>query len=286
MEAPSSQLAAKLSAASVRKLWNVYAEFEWPESLAGDFWYMSPELISLHGTPYYESLTQERRRQLSFRELCNFFSLVLHGERALVQGIAHRLYLTSTDKKVSEYFHHFLDEENKHMIMFGMFCNRYAGKIYPEKKIALPRKYAKGEEELSFFCKVLVVEELGDYFNRVMMRDSRVHPLVQKLNKVHHVDEARHLAFGRQYLQELAARWLPQWSSETKASFREWLVGFLKSSWSDFYNPTAYRDAGLDNAYELRQLALSSGREFRRTASSTAIALLVESGLLQEVPEL
>lgn len=286
MHAQSTKLATQLSKASIKKLWNVYSEFEWPASLPDDIWYMSPELISLHGTSFYETLGEAQQKKLSFWELCNFFSLVLQGERPLVQGVAHLLYSKSTQKEVGDYLHHFLDEENKHMTMFGMFCNRYAGKVYPEKKLKLPRQYVKGEEEVAFFCKVLVVEELGDYFNCVLMRDKRIHPLVQKINKVHHVDEARHLAFGRQYLRELAERWLPKWSDETKASFRGWLASYLRSSWGDYYNPTMYKDAGLENGYELRQLAFSSGLELRRTASSKAVEFFVAAGLLAEVPEL
>ena len=127
----------------------------------------------------------------------NFFSLVLQGERPLVQGLVHRLYSKKSPEAVSEYLHHFVDEENKHMVMFGMFCRRYLGKIYPEKKVLAPAKLSKDEEEIVFYCKVLVVEELGDYFNVFMQKDERLHPIVRELNRVHHIDESRHLAFGR-----------------------------------------------------------------------------------------
>jgi hypothetical protein len=72
-------------------------------------------------------------------ECANFFSLTLQGERPLVAGISDRLYSKRVTADATEYLHHFLDEENKHMVMFGMFLNRYVGKVYPEKKIALDR---------------------------------------------------------------------------------------------------------------------------------------------------
>ena len=96
------------------------------------------------------------------------------GGAALVAGLSDRLYSRSNNKHITEYLHHFLDEENKHMVMFGEFCHRYIGKVYPEKKISLPREYAKGEEEVAFFCKVMVVEELGDYYNVMIDRDERL----------------------------------------------------------------------------------------------------------------
>lgn len=286
MDENAVNLAERLSRASIKKTWDVYAAFDWPESLPEDAWYMSPELISLYGTSYYDGLTESQQKKLSLTELCNFFSLVLQGERPLVQGLVHRLYLRQTDPAVTDYLHHFIDEENKHMIMFGLFCNKYLGKVYPEKKISLAREYAKGEEEVAFFCKVLVVEELGDYYNVFMWRDERIHPLSRELNKVHHADEARHLAFGRRYLAETFEKYSRDWSEETLAGFRDWVTAYLKASWGDYYNPSMYKDAGLDNGYELRQLAFENSRDLREKASAKLVKLFLDTGILETAPEL
>ena len=284
----ASELAVRLTKASRKKLWDVYNTFNWPDVLEKDAWYMPPELISLYGTPVYEALSEEQRKSLSLYELGNFFSLVLQGERPLVQGLVHRLYAKGNSVPVNEYLHHFVDEENKHMVMFGEFCNRYVGKVYPEKKITLSREYAKGEEEVAFYCKVMVVEELGDYYNLAIEKDERVDALVREINKVHHVDEARHLAFGRVQLAELFERYSPDWSADTLAGFRQWLADYLRASWGDYYNPTMYRDAGLADAYELRQLAMShpAGVEFRKMASAKIVAYFIKTGLLAEEPSL
>ena len=253
----ASELASRLTYASRRKLWDVYNAFTWPDALVEGVWYMPPELLSIHGTAAYDALDDAQRRRLSLYEVGNFFSLVLQGERPLVQGLVDRLYSKKNTKQITEYLHHFVDEENKHMVMFGEFCNRYIGKVYPEKKIALAREYSKGEEEVAFYCKVMVVEELGDYYNVMIDRDERVDPLVREINRVHHRDEARHLAFGRLHLAELAERYRPGWPPEQLAGFQTWLVDYLRASWGDYYNPTMYRDAGLADGYELRQMALA-----------------------------
>ncbi|HET7794902.1 MAG TPA: diiron oxygenase [Rhizobacter sp.] len=284
----ASELATRLTKASRKKLWDVYNTFNWPEALEQNVWYMPPELISIYGTPAYEALTEEQQKKLSLYELGNFFSLVLQGERPLVAGLVDRLYAKGNSTSVNEYLHHFVDEENKHMVMFGEFCNRYIGKVYPEKKITLAKTYAKGEEEVAFYCKVMVVEELGDYFNVTIEKDERVDALVREINKVHHIDEARHLAFGRVQLAELFARYSPDWSPETLAGFREWLVAYLRASWGDYYNPTMYRDAGLADAYDLRQLAMSHPvcAEARRKASAKVVNYFIKTGLLAEEPSL
>lgn len=282
------QLATRLTATSRKMFWDVYTSFRWPERLAPDDWCMSPELLSLYGTDVFAALDETAQKRLALFELGNFFSLVLQGERPLVQGLVHRLYLRRTGREITDYLHHFVDEENKHMIMFGEFCHRYIGKVYPEKKVALPREYAKGEEEVAFFCKVMVVEELGDYYNVALMRDERVEPFVREINRVHHVDEARHLAFGRAYLAELHAEHADSWSAETVRGFREWLAQYLRSSWGDYYNPAMYRDAGLADAYALRELALShpAGVLHRRCASAKLVRYFKEHGLLDAEFEL
>lgn len=284
----ASQLASRLSRASCRKFYDVYNAFDWPPRLQEGAWCMPPELISIYGTPVYEALDEAQRQRLSLHELCNFFSLVLQGERVLVQGLAHRLYQSSNNRVITEYLHHFLDEENKHMVMFGEFCHRYIGKVYPEKKVALPREFAKGEDEVVFFCLAMVVEELGDYYNLAIAPDERCDPLVREINKVHHIDEARHLAFGRSYLAELFERHRPHWSEETLASFRQWLVSYLKSCWGDYYNPSVYRDAGLADAYEVRLAALAHPAciAHRQRASAKVVDYFVRTGLLLEAPAL
>lgn len=282
----ASEIATRLTAASRRKAWDVYNAFDWPASLDSDRWCMPPEMISIFGTPAYDSLGDEQKKRLSLFEIGNFFSLVLQGERPLVQGLVHRLYARSNSREITEYLHHFVDEENKHMVMFGEFCNRYVGKVYPEKKIALTREYSKGEEEVAFFCKVMVVEELGDYYNVLVGRDERVEPLVREINRVHHIDEARHLAFGRLHLAELWVRHLPAWSAETVSGFRAWLIEYLRASWGDYYNPTMYRDSGLADSYEIRQVALShpACRAHRQRATAKLVAYFVKIGLLTEEP--
>ncbi|MBK7153866.1 MAG: diiron oxygenase [Sandaracinaceae bacterium] len=220
----ASDVAVRLTKLSRERSWNVYTDIAWPEALSGERYCMAPELMSIWGTEHWDTLTEEQRVRLSLYECANFFSLTLQGERPLVAGLSDRLYSKRVTADATEYLHHFLDEENKHMVMFGMFLNRYVGKVYPEKKVALDRTYAKGEEEVMFFCKALVVEELGDYYNMQMMGDQRIEPIVRELNDLHHRDESRHIAFGRLHLRELSERWLAEWPRRVRVRVQTWLA--------------------------------------------------------------
>ena len=283
----ATDLAVRLSTASVKKAWSAYDAFDWPESLDDSLWSMPPESISLYGTPAWDALDEPARKRLSLLEMANFFSLTLHGERPLVQGLCNQMY-SRQNAEITDYIHHFVDEENRHMVMFAMFCNRYAGKVYPMKKIVLPRKYQKGEEDVIFFIKVLIIEELGDWYNVSVGNDARVHPIVRDVNKFHHRDEARHPVFGRRLLAEIFQEYSPKWPEGTLDGLRDWLGNYLRSSWNDFYNPAVYRDAGIADAYEVRQAALDAPacRAFRERVSTKLIDYFLDTGILAEAPAL
>ena len=242
------EVAEKLSARSAAQ--EIRPELDWPASIDPSAWFMSPELVSLHGTAAWDLLDERQQKKLAFHECANFFALNIHGERALMEGLARRLYKRDL-ADVAHYIHHFLAEENQHMSWFGGFCRRYAGGVYPDRKVSLPRTYAPGEEDLLFFAKVLVFELIVDAFNLRMAKDERLHPLAREINRRHHEDESRHLAFGRLVVEELWRRHAPTWSEDTRSGIRTYMAAYLDATWREYVNPDVYRDAGLAEPYKL-----------------------------------
>jgi hypothetical protein len=244
---------------------------------------MSPELVSLYGTSTWEALDDRSRRRLALLDVANLFSLTLHGERPLVQGLCDQMY-SRQDDVVTRYMHHFVDEENKHMMLFSDFCHRYVGKVYPYKKLALPRDHAPREEDVRFFVRALIVEELGLYYNAALAVDERVHDVVRAINRLHRTDESRHVAFGWRVLAELVPEVAPRWPEGTLAGLREWVAAYLRHCWADYYNVEVYADAGLPDPLALRKQALAAGREHRRLASRKVVDGLLRLGLLAAEP--
>lgn len=250
-------VAEKLTERSIAQ--GVRPELDWPASKAAfdGAWCMSPELVSIAGMPVWDALDQRERQRLAFHECANFFALNIHGERALMEGLARRLYRRDL-ADVSHYIHHFLAEENQHMTWFGGWCRRYAGGIYPDRKLALPRSYAPGEEDVLFFAKVMVFELVVDAFNQRMAKDERLHPLVREINRRHHEDESRHLAFGRLVVEDLWKRHAPAWPEETRAGVRAYMAAYLEATWREYYNPDVYQDAGLADPYRIAREAFAA----------------------------
>jgi hypothetical protein len=271
--------AARLAAASRRAYSNPYEGIDWPDSVDRDQWFTSPELISLYGTPAWEGLDERGRRKLSFWEAVNFYSLNIAGERSLMEGLAARLYRPGLED-VAEYLHHFLDEENKHSVWFGTFCHRYAGKVYPDRKVAFPRDYAEGEEDFLFFAEVSVFEEIVDRYNVVMARDERLADVARRINDNHHTEETRHLVFGRRIVAELWRQWSGRWPAEVVARIRAHIAGFVTATWRDYYNPDVYRDAGLADPYAVARGAWDATVAHRDGITARALRPLLAAGVL------
>lgn len=288
MSRPTENLEAlthKLCEASQAQYVNPYQELSWPETLEESAWCFSPELLSLYGIPRFDTLPEATQKKLSFWETVNFFSLNIHGERALMEGLAARLYKKAF-YPVSAYLHHFLDEENKHMVYFGGFCNRYAGKIYSSRTVTFPRDYAPGELDFLFFAQVMIFEEIVDVYNIKMSQDSRLPEIIREINRYHHRDEARHLSFGRLLVRDLFHQHAEAWPPEVLVRVREQLKHYFLKTWKEFYNPDVYRDCGLEDPYTLMDEAFdsASARKQRRDISAKCMTYLLDTGILEEDP--
>lgn len=258
-------------------------EPDWPATLDPHGWAMSPEWLSLHGTSACARLDEDAARRLALFEVAHFFSLNIHGERLLMAGLAARLYRRDSGDH-DAYLHHFLAEENAHSALFGRFCARYAGKVYPERKLPLPEPEdrPRAERDLVFYARVLLFEEIVDRCNVAQAADVRLLPIVRAIHTRHHADESRHLAFGRQMVRRLAAR------QAIGPAVREELHGFLALTLREYVNPAVYADAGLPDPHGLAEEAFAcpERRAFRARVAGPAVRFLHGLSLLPspEVP--
>jgi hypothetical protein len=276
----------RLVAMSERDYYNPYRLFQWPESIdQGRFW-MPPELLTVHGTEVGSELTEGQLQQLSKWESVNFYSLNVHGIRELLTEIVARIHSPGYEI-TSEYLHHIIGEENEHMWFFATFCLKYAGKIYPNAAMAFAGPEIPEADTFLVFSRLLLFEELVDVFNQQMGTDGRLDPTIQKINSVHHQDESRHIAFGRQMVELLHAelrRTLPVDQLEALAAY---LKRFMRSSAESLCSPAAFRDAGIEKPYEARRRVLADpafgqyvARAFRRSTTFMLSAGIIPDELI------
>ncbi|HJD83559.1 diiron oxygenase [Kitasatospora aureofaciens] len=237
--------------------YNPYSMFDWPDAIEPGMPWMSESLTTLAGTEMWDELTREQQIALTKYEAINFFSLNIHGIRELLNDVVMRIH-ERTYADVSEFLHHFIGEENEHMWFFAQFCLRYGGRLYP----AQPALKADSVEHLStvareliVFARILIFEEIVDYYNAHMATDQSLPVIAREINRVHHQDESRHVAFGRMIFTNLLAQVAKRDPNEVPV-VAEYLESYLQYSIATLYNPAAYRDAGIPDALALRRRAL------------------------------
>lgn len=251
---------------------------EFPDALETDAWWMPPELLSLAGTETLERLDEGERKSLARLEAINFFSLNVHGERLLLEGLARRLDLDA-DVLRSEYMHHMLEEESEHMTTFARFCRLYHGRLYPSRYVRAASPF--DGDDLVFFARIVLFEERVDAYNCTIAADPRVHPFVREVHRRHHLDEVRHLAFGRLVVTELVQARLATATREDVERVRDHLAAFVAASAREYASIDVYRDAGLHEPYAIRRSVLASPAFRARTqaALARAFSLFEELGL-------
>ncbi|MFJ3504141.1 diiron oxygenase [Streptomyces sp. NPDC090135] len=263
----------RLATKSIDDYYNPYRLFEWPDRLPEDMWWMSPELTTTYGTEWAEKLTPQQLHTLSKHESINFYSLNVHGIRELLIEVVNRIH-TAGFETPSEFFHHFIGEENEHMWFFAEFCLRYGGRIYRQPaggaEAAVPSEKI---QSLLVFARILIFEELVDHFNSAMAEDERLHETIRGINRIHHQDESRHIAFGRELVNLLYLDLKQTATEEELDQVSTYLRRYMKHSFESLYHPQVYRDAGLERPHELRRALLESParaeaelRTFRKTA--------------------
>ncbi|MFJ8621263.1 diiron oxygenase [Kitasatospora sp. NPDC093550] len=237
--------------------YNPYSMFDWPESIEAGLPWMSESLTTLAGTEMWDELTREQQIALTKYEAINFFSLNIHGIRELLNDVVLRIH-ERTYADVSEFLHHFIGEENEHMWFFAQFCLRYGGRLYPAQpalKADSVEHLSSVARELIVFARILIFEEIVDYYNAHMATDESLPRIAREINRVHHQDESRHVAFGRMVFTNLLAQVAKRDPAEVPL-IAEYLEGYLQYSIATLYNPAAYRDAGIPDALALRRRAL------------------------------
>ncbi|MEV7023517.1 diiron oxygenase [Kitasatospora sp. NPDC093558] len=273
----------RLTGKSIDDYYNPYRLFEWPERLPENTWWMSPELTTTHGTELAGQLTPEQLHTLSKHESINFYSLNVHGIRELLTEVVARIHTTGFETP-SEFFHHFIGEENEHMWFFAEFCLRYGKKIYrqPAAGSETPTQNPK-IESLLVFTRILIFEELVDHYNSTMAADERLHDTIRAINRIHHQDESRHIAFGRELVALLYQDLQETATDQELTDISTYLRRYLTHSFESLYHPQVYRDAGFDKPHEIRRLLLESParaeaeqRTFRKTTK-----YLEKTGLLR-----
>lgn len=259
----------RLTAAAQDEYYNPYQTFDWPDRIPDGSPWMSEDLISVHGTAAAGELTHEQYLALSKWESINFYSLNVHGIRELMLEVVRRIHAPGYEIP-TPFFHHFLGEENEHMWFFAEFCLRYGGRLFPDRAMAFPTDGHSAQfDNFVVFSRILIFEQIVDHFNSRMAADSSLPDTIRAINRVHHQDESRHIAFGAQLVRALWERLLATDDKREISTARRYVEKYIDSSLQQLYSVDAYRDAGIPDPFAFRTRVLGDPA---RPAAHAAIA--------------
>jgi len=282
------RLLERLLHLSRRNQYDVFTRFVWPSEIERDRPWCDEDLLTTFGTQIHEALRESALISLSHWECINFFSLNVHGIKGALAFLMMAFY-EPRYRDISEYLHVFVAEENGHMWFFAKFCLDYVGKIYPAA--ALPTGSAANlvERDLLLFASTLIFEEYVDFYNYKVSKSPNVPAIVREINHQHHLDESRHISFGREIVQRLYAQVLEQDASQAtvdrvRKAIEKTFVYFI----GQMYNPRVYADAqvialsGMQNAAALRNRLRNdpSRRAFHQLWFKRTADFFVKHGIL------
>src|SRR3954469_22900868 len=201
----------RLSQQSVVKHFDAYADVLWddPEyriDPEDPRWEMSDDDGGLGATEWYKAQPQGVRARMGLHGVVSAMKTGLQFESVLKRGLLE--YAAALPNNASEfrYAYHEVIEEAQHSLMFQEFVNR-SGIDVP----GMPKMIqfgARGVIKLGrrfpalFFLFVLGGEDPIDYVQRQELRSGKdIHPLLERIMRIHVTEEARHLSFARHYLK-------------------------------------------------------------------------------------
>lgn len=208
-------LLARLSHQSVVKHFDSYADVGWddPEMAIDptDPRFELTERDPLGGTSWYRSLPQPTRARLGLDLIASTMKIGLQFESILKQGLLQFAADLPNNSPEFRYAYHEVIEEAHHSLMFQEFVNRSgfdaaglrrSDRIGAKFVVGLARRFPA-----LFFIFVLSGEDPIDHVQRKVLREGdTVHPLCERIMRIHVTEEARHLSFARHFVKKEVPR--------------------------------------------------------------------------------
>jgi hypothetical protein len=239
------QVAGRLLNGSVRRSYDPVVDLDWDAPLDEGKFFLPPELISLYGTAMWDEMTPEQRIELSRQEMANVLSVGIWFENLLNRVLLRTLITGDPTSRHYQYALTEMGDECRHMTMFGRTIDKAGAAAYrlDGKGVfmfgALLPAVMRGS---MLWISTLIGEEIFDAWQREMMNDPQLQPVVARMMQVHVTEEARHIRWAREGVRRRVAH-ARRWDRHFGALLNG--VGGPLLAYA-FTNPLMYRRAGLD----------------------------------------
>jgi hypothetical protein len=279
MIADRERTAERLLNSSARNSYDPDVDIDWAAPLAPDKYFLPAHRCTLFGTPLWAGLTQEQRIELTKHELASIASVGIWFEVILMELLVRHAYNADPLTRHTQYALTEVADECRHSVMFARLIERVGCPAYGPGQTAqqLGRLFKSIAFGPSMYAGILVAEEITDALQRESMNDDTVQPLVRMVNRIHVIEEARHVRYAR----EEVLRDTPKLSRAGLAYHRAMLARTAFIVTRALVHPKVYRSVGLD-PYEARRVAWANPyhQDTIRWAGSKLVSFLDENDLI------
>ncbi len=226
------------------------ARVQWQRLSPQSFW-LPEAALSLHGIPEFDGLPLADRRRLSHHEFLRFLDAGLWLEGIFLERLGRACARPDAPLATRMYHLHELREEAGHSLMFLEFFRRSGiptdALVHHDDRLLTWLGRSLPFDSALFWGAILLGEEVPDRLNRhVRLHAGDVCPVAVELCALHSMDEARHIAYGREILQNR----VDQMGAFKRVLVARSLTWLLKRFVQTFYYPpqALYDRAGLPPA--------------------------------------
>jgi len=271
--------ARRLLRTSAKHSYDPATAIDWDAPLAPDRYFIAAHRSSLYGTALWDRMSEEQRIALTKHEVASFYSIGIWFETILMQMLIRHVYDCPKGSAHARYAWTEIADECRHSVMFSRMAERFGASEYgPDWCVhQLGRLFKTISNGTLTFGATLYVEELLDTLQREQMADQSLQPVVQKVARIHVIEEARHIRYAR---EETLRQW-PRLGLLSRAYSRFILAVVVYVATTRLVDPKVYAAVGLDVDEAVR--AAAANPHWRRTkqfAARKVIAFLADVGLI------
>jgi hypothetical protein len=194
--------AERLLESSLRTSYDPIVEIDWDAPHLPDAYWIPPQRSSLYGTTLWEGMTEAQRIELTKHEVASAASAGMWFETILMEMLIRQYYDSDPTSRHAQYALTEVADECRHSIMFGRLIEALGCPVYPANRVdhALGRWLKATASGVHMYASILIAEEILDSFQREVMADESLQPLVRMVSRIHVVEEARHVRYAREEL--------------------------------------------------------------------------------------
>jgi hypothetical protein len=265
------ELSARLLGSAARTSYDPVVDIDWDAPIPRDLYGLSPEWSTLYGTPLWDRLTEAERITLTTHEMCSISGVGIWFECLLMQLVLRDVYGEDPAQPHVQWALTEIADECRHSVMFARTAQKLGVPSYqpPPSILKLGKVFAAKGDGASAYAAILVAEEILDIFQRDLMKDERVLPIIRAGSQIHVVEEARHMRFAR---EEIARR-APGLNALQRRKHRTVVASVAAVIADNLVQPQVYAAVGLDPA---KAKAAARANEHHRAKLRGAAAGLVE----------